>query len=197
MRALDLAGKTFGEITVLSRAENTKCGKTQWLCRCSCGKEWIVQAGNLKKIKTCRECSFRNPHKKHGDYGTRLYNIYMGMRNRCENKNNSSYSHYGGRGIYVCSDWQDFNAFKEWALANGYDDAKSIERIDVNGNYEPNNCTWIEMREQRHNTRVSRKFTLNGKTQDLALWAKEYGVNYYTLYSRIERGIDIETALTM
>lgn len=197
MKALELTGKRFGNITVIRRADNTKDGKTQWLCRCDCGKEWVVQAGNLKRIKTCRECSFKKPYKKHGDYGTRLYNIYMGMRNRCENDNNANYSHYGGRGITVCSEWQNYNIFKEWALANGYDDTKSIERIDVDGNYEPDNCTWIEMREQCHNKRGSIKFTLNGKTQDLALWAREYGVNYFTLYSRIRRGIPLETALTV
>lgn len=197
MKALDLTGKTFGEITVLSRAENTKDGTTQWLCKCSCGSEWVVRAGNLKRIKTCRECSFKKPYKKHGDCGTRLYNIYMGMRNRCENDNNTSYSHYGGRGITVCSEWQNYDIFKEWALASGYDDTKSIERIDVDGNYEPDNCTWIDMKEQSYNKRNSLRFEIDGKPQDLAEIAEKYNVNYFTLYSRVKRGIDIKTAVSM
>lgn len=197
MKASELTGKRFGNITVISRAENTKGGKTQWLCRCDCGKEWVVQAGNLKKIKMCRECSYKNPYVKHRGYGTRLYNIYMGMKNRCENKKNYSYSYYGERGIVVCEEWQDFNKFQEWANDNGYDDKKTIERIDVNGNYCPANCDWVDIKTQSRNKRNSLRFEIDGKIQDLAEIAEKYNVNYFTLYSRVKRGIDIQTAVSM
>lgn len=196
MQANELAGKKFGEITVIRRVENDKYGKTRWLCRCSCGKEWEVASGNVKHIKSCRKCAYENPKQKHGDSNTRLYRIYQGMLNRCKNKTNYSYLHYGYRGISVCKEWDnDYLFFKQWAIQNGYDDTKSIERIDVNGDYEPNNCKWIDRKEQVHNRTNSRRYEINGKIQDAAQWARESGVNYYTLLSRLDRGIEIKNAL--
>ena len=196
MKPLELDGKQFGSITVIKRVENSKAGKSRWLCRCGCGAEWVVTAGNLKRIKGCKECSKKIKAKKHGDSGTRLYNIYLGMMNRCNNKANYSYSHYGNRGISVCDEWKnDYLVFKQWALANNYDDTKSIERIDVNGNYDPGNCEWIDMRDQVHNRTNSRRYQMNGRTLDVAQWAKEYNINYYTLLSRLDKGMDIKAAL--
>lgn len=196
MKALELAGKQFGNITVLKRVKNTKSGNTRWLCRCSCGTEWEVSSNNLKHIKSCNECANKIRGVRHGDSKTRLYKIYCGMLSRCNNKTNYSYSHYGNRGVSVCKEWNDnYLAFKQWALQNNYDDTKSIERIDVNGNYDPSNCKWISRNDQVHNRTNSRRYEINGKTQDAAQWAREYGINYYTLLSRLDRGMDIKAAL--
>lgn len=195
MKPLELEGKRIGKITILKRIENNKYGQSRWLCRCDCGNEWIIQSSNLWRIKQCKSCSNKNRPIKHGDSRKRLNNIYLGMRNRCENPGNSSYEHYGKRGIRVAEEWKDYETFKTWALNNGYDDSKSIERIDVNKDYTPDNCAWIDLKNQCFNKRNSLRFEMNGVIKDLAQIAKEKNINYYTLYSRIKTGMDIETAV--
>ena len=104
---------------------------------------------------------------------------------------------YGGRGITVCEEWRSgFEAFRDWAFENGYQNGLSLDRIDVNGNYEPSNCRWINVEDQCHNKRQSRMYEFNGKAQDIAQWANEYGLKYATLAGRLDRGWDIEMALT-
>lgn len=202
MKASELVGKRFGNIEVLRREPNNKYGNTMWLCRCDCGTEWVVVAGALKYIRNCRKCGYKKvaEHRtKHGGAYTRLYKVYKGMLGRCNNPNRKGYQNYGGRGINVCEEWQGENGyetFRKWALENGYDDKQSIERIDVNGDYCPENCKWIKKSDQAYNKRNSLIYEMDGKKQDLAQWAREYGINYYTLWSRLKRGMDIRSALT-
>lgn len=202
MKASDLVGKRFGSIEVLRREPNDKYGKTRWLCRCDCGTEWVASVATIKRIGRCRKCGYRKvseSNTKHGDCTTRLYHIYRGMLNRCTNPNNYGYHWYGGRGIRVCDEWQGnkgYESFKAWALVNGYNDEQTIERIDVDGNYCPDNCKWIPQNEQAHNRRSSRVYEVDGKRQDLSQWAKDYGVEYHALRSRLRRGMDIREALT-
>lgn len=135
----------------------------------------------------------------HGEsyHETRLHHIWVNMRYRCNNPNCSHYNRYGGRGIKVCDEWNEYLVFKKWAMANGYDDSKSIDRIDNNGNYEPNNCRWATMKTQNNNRSSNNNITYNGETHTVAEWACIVGINENTLRSRLFiNKWDIETALT-
>ena len=145
---IDLTGKRYGNWTVLERAESAAWGLAMWLCRCSCGKEKIVQGNHLRsgKSKRCQSCAVRERFTTHGETGTRLYRIWKNMNNRCSNENNPAFKGYGGRGITVCQMWGDsFEVFRDWALANGYKKHLTIDRMDNDGDYEPSNCQWITL----------------------------------------------------
>lgn len=140
---------------------------------------------------------------KHGGWNNnrKLYGVWANMRSRCRNKNHSLYKDYGGRGIKVCKEWDDFAVFREWALANGYveDDNRhkcSLDRIDVNGDCEPNNCRWADDKTQHNNTRRNILIEFNGETHTLAEWAKIVGICYSTFFNRWERGWSIERMMT-
>lgn len=134
---------------------------------------------------------------KHGKSKTRLYNIWLNMKARCYNLNNHKYNDYGGRGITICEAWlNDFQAFYDWAMANGYSDDLSIDRIDVNGNYEPSNCRWTDNETQSNNRRSNRFIEYNGKSQTIEQWAKELNVDYKKFHSRLKRGWSIEKAIS-
>ena len=172
---------------------------TMWKCRCECGTEKdVYQKHLLSGASTSCGCynaedsskrmKENNPAVvKHGMWQSRLYGIWCGMKYRCENKNGTKYNCYGGRGISVCDEWKDFNAFKEWALSNGYDDTLTLDRIDTDGNYEPSNCRFITIQEQQYNKRTNHLITYNGKTQTLTEWAVERGIKRNTLDARINR----------
>lgn len=135
-------------------------------------------------------------NKKQGYHGTRLYRIWTAMKSRCYNKNHKWYGRYGGRGIKICDEWiNDFAAFREWAISNGYKDDLSIDRIDNDKGYSPENCRWTNQEEQCSNTSRNRILTLNGKSQTMSQWAREIGVQPYEIYRRIERGMSTEEAL--
>lgn len=129
--------------------------------------------------------SFKNSSYKHGQFGTRLYNTWAHMKQRCYNTKNASYQHYGAKGIIVCDEWQEFIPFYDWAMANGYQDDLTIDRIDVNGNYEPNNCRWANIEQQNNNKSDTKLITYKGKTQSLSKWTKELNIKFTTLNARI------------
>ncbi|MBV7505644.1 hypothetical protein KW850_10290 [Bacillus sp. sid0103] len=126
---------------------------------------------------------------KHGLSKTRIHGLWRKVIDRCTNPNASNYHNYGGRGISICHEWRtDFMNFYSWAIDNGYQEGLSLERIDVNGNYEPSNCKWIELREQCRNKRDTKYAELNGVTKPLIEWAEIYGIPYKTIITRWYRG---------
>lgn len=176
------------------------------LCRCDCGtrkyvsKRVLVRNG-AGKSRSCgclkRELT-RKRATKHGharNEETRLYSIWSSMIQRCDNPNRKSYSDYGAKGIGVCKRWRE--SFELFARDMGEPPNKAtLERIDNNKSYSPDNCRWATRYEQSRNTSRNRFYSFNGKTQCMKDWAKDYGISYFTLRSRLDRGMDIESALT-
>lgn len=191
----DLTGKTFGKLQVIQRGKTDKSKKIHWICRCECGKICDVEAARLVSGRAvrCKDCSLKivaEKNKKHGKCHSRIYAIYSGMKNRCFNSGNYSYDKYGKRGITVCEEWigeNGFDNFCKWAMENGYNDELSIDRIDVNGNYEPSNCRWVSIKEQQNNKRNNHFETYNGETKTLKQWSEDLGIDYFVLTGRINK----------
>ena len=159
---LDLLGQRFGKLTAIAKVE----GKTStWVFKCDCGNEVVLKTSRiLGGQKSCgclrKEVAkeWVNGHTTHGESKTKLYRKYRSILDRCYHNSGKKYERYGGRGITVCDEWKEYSAFREWALANGYDETLpkgecTIDRIDVNGNYEPNNCRWVDSKVQAMNKR--------------------------------------------
>jgi len=160
---IDLTGQRFGRLVVAERAANRGKNISYWWCICDCGTEKEIRGSNLRHGAT-RSCGCllseraRETHIIHGKCHERIYNIWLGMRQRCSNKQNPAYYRYGGRGITVCNEWNDFQAFYQWAMANGYSDDLTIDRIDNMKNYYPQNCRWTTWGQQGINRRNNTKF---------------------------------------
>lgn len=136
-----------------------------------------------------------NVKYSHGGWGTRLHNIWANMLSRCRNKNDYHYPRWGGRGITVCDEWLNFVNFRDWALNNGYEDNLSIDRIDNDGDYCPQNCRWATAKEQRINSRNIKLITYGEKTMCAMDWNRELGYGKDTIQKRLRKGWDIEEAL--
>ena len=197
----DLTGQKFGRLLVVERVESTKYGNAKWLCRCACGNKKIVAAGNLKSGHTQSCGCFEKEQTikrstKHGKCGTRLYQSWQDMKNRCYRPLTQSYKTHGSRGITVCDEWlHDFQAFYNWAMANGYRDNLTLERIDVNGNYEPSNCRWATQKEQANNKRNNHFVTYKGETKTISQWSEITKIKQGTIQARLKRGWSVERTL--
>ena len=135
-------------------------------------------------------------HYKHGSSNTRLYNIWSGMKRRCQDPKHKDYPRYGARGIKICEEWKnDFLPFKQWALSHGYSDKLTLDRIDFNSNYEPFNCRWVTVKEQGNNRRSNRFITYKGETKTVKQWADELGIERHALLYRLNNW-SVEEAFT-
>lgn len=198
----DLTGKTFSRLYVIGVAD-TGTRKTYYYCKCICGKMKTVRSDSLID-GTVRSCGCMKLEQDrinleaahtHKQSGTRLYEIWQGMKTRCYRSTDARYHRYGGRGITMCDEWKnDFIAFYNWANANGYSDLLSIDRVDNDGNYEPSNCKWSTMEEQCNNRETNIRITIGNATKTLTQWCDIFQLEYATIHGRYTRngfsGID-------
>lgn len=194
-------GDVFGNFTVLQerkvqRGSSVKRFERQLLCQCVCGsKKWY----RLSRIVTgeTKSCGCLT-NVTHGGHGTRLYNTWGHMRARCYNPHDKRYASYGGRGITVCDEWKNsFEAFRDWALSTGYNDSLTIDRIDVNGNYCPENCRWANELQQSNNRRSNRMIEYKGQVYTAAELARKVGISYMVMMARLQKGYSIEEAVSL
>lgn len=191
-KIVDLTGKRFGRLTVIKRSGSDKSKHSRWLCKCDCGNETTVTSNCFRNTKSCG-CLAReilsNRMSKHNMYGTRINRIWQRMKTRCNNRNDEHYKNYGARGIKVCEEWNNsengFLNFYNWAMQNGYRDDLTIDRIDVNGNYEPSNCRWVTNFEQQSNKRNNRIVEYLGNKYTISQLGRYLGINKTTLRNRI------------
>lgn len=196
-----MTGMVFDRLTVINEGTRTASGEHRWNCICSCGKPTLALGKNLRKghTKSCGCLSSEASRKRattHGMSDTRPFKIWQGMLKRCLNTNCDAYADYGARGIAVCSSWvESFENF--WSdMSGGYSDTLTLERIDTNADYCKPNCKWATMAEQSNNKRNNVRLSLNGRTQNLAQWARELSVSRYLFVNRIRRGWSTERTLT-
>lgn len=188
---VDMRNERFGRLIVVERAENSKAGQARWFCVCDCGNTNIVKGQDLRngKVRSCG-CYKIEQQTKHGFYNEPLYRVWTSMKNRCNSSTNQWYSAYGGKGVSVYQEWQeDFLVFRDWAIKNGYKKGLTLDRIDVNGNYEPNNCRWITIQEQQYNKTTNVYIEINGVSKTLTEWCKKYKTPLSTAKGRIKRGL--------
>lgn len=188
---IDLTGQVFGRLTVLERHGSAPNGSALWLCQCSCGNLSIVLGTQLRGgyTKSCgclgQEKLLLGRQPKHFGSQEPLYDIWTSMKSRCYNPNNKSYNIYGGRGINVCDDWyNDYSIFRDWSLNHGYEKGLSIDRINTDGNYEPNNCKWSTIKEQANNRRTNINITYFNETHTLSEWCDILNLPYRVIYKR-------------
>lgn len=203
----DITGMKFNMWTVLECVGKNRFGSYLWKCRCDCGTERIVE-GRSVRTGTSRGCGCtrgRNNKRnlKHGGKGERLYGVWSSMKGRCLNPNDTYYDRYGGRGIRIYDDWMSYENFRDWALTSGYDKnapfrSCTIDRIDNDGDYRPDNCRWVTQKEQDNNRSSNHIITNSaGESRTLSEWAELTGIRKDTLRRRIcVMNWDIDRALT-
>ena len=197
----DYEGKRFGSWEVLRYVG--RIGNHEFCeCRCDCGTIRNVRTTQLisGRSKSCgcvprAQGRLTRKSKSHFDSTDRLYRIWAGVKQRCLNPHNKGYPNYGGRGITLCNEWMNYEPFMDWALSHGYDKSLSIDRIDVNGNYEPSNCKWSTKQEQNRNRQYRFLVTYHGETKPLYEWTDILGKDYKKMYNRLKyQGFSAERA---
>lgn len=184
----DLTGQRFGRLVAVEYL-----GGSRWNCKCDCGNYHTVVAYSLKSGNT-KSCGCYNievaikSNTTHGQRKTKLYGVWCAIKRRCYKANDKRYYVYGERGIRVCSEWlNDYQTFCDWAMSNGYAYGLTIDRIDNNGNYEPNNCRWVTPQQQQRNKRNNHIIEYNGEKMLAVEFAEKYHINYSTLLTRLHR----------
>lgn len=196
----NLKGRKFNKLQVIDFYGNKK-GRTYWKCKCDCGKVCILEAYKIKSghTKSCGCLGIENKKMlykysiKHKKMDTKLYRVWQNMKRRCYTPSSNSYKSYGARSIIVCKEWRDdFLNFYNWAVANGYKENLTIDRINVNGNYEPNNCRWATMEEQANNKRNNVFINYNGEKLSINQWSKKTGIKRETISWRLKHDFPLE-----
>lgn len=213
----DMVGSSFGNWKVLSFVCVREVGKSHvkkafWLCECQCEKKTLREiptdslvSGNSKscgcrKIELLNARSTKHGFARRGKNGSSIYHVWSSMRNRCLNPNDQQYKYYGGRGVTICDEWaSSFIAFKDWAFENGYSVGLTIDRVDNNGNYEPDNCRWTDMKTQANNSRRCTYVTINDETHTVKEWSEILSIPYGTIMNRKNRykNLSYEQAILM
>ena len=194
----DLMNLRFGRLVVVKRAENDKWGKARWICQCDCGNQITVNGSDLVtgRVKSCK-CLTRERvallNKTHGLSKTKIYKVWRNMKTRCYNSNNKKYKDYGARGITVCDEWKDnFLAFYEWSINNGYKEELpctecTLDRINNDEGYFPNNCRWTTFTVQANNKRKNVFIIYNGEKDTIHNWCRKLNLNYETVRGRMRK----------
>ena len=198
----DLTGKRFGRLVVLEFVEIRK-HNTFWKCQCDCGNITVKQGTSLSQgfTRSCgclqRETRSKNgkSNKIHKCSDKKLMGVWRSMMYRCQNKKSNRYHRYGGRGIKVCDEWQDIDTFTDWALANGYQHGLTIDRIDLDGMYCPENCRFVDIMEQANNRSTSAFVEYKGERKTVTQWSRITGLQASTIYYRLKHGWSVEDAL--
>lgn len=199
----DLTGSKFGRWTVIRYEGINKLHRSMWMCRCECGTEKVIAGYSLTRggTKSCgclaKELVIDRNKKRftHKMSKSRLYEIWALIKQRCYNKKNKDYKSYGGRGIAMCDEWKkDFISFFDWSMANGYNPKLTIDRVNNNGNYSPDNCRWATLQEQANNKRVNRLISYKNEIHTIAEWARQVNIKERIIRSRLSMGWSFEKA---
>lgn len=195
-KKLDLTDMRFGRLVAIKEVESYVSPKgyklSRWLCKCDCGNIITVntqalRSGNTMSCKCLHKELLSKRRSKGHESRSRLYSIWNGMKHRCFSENARCYARYGGRGINICDEWigeNGFQNFKYWAINNGYSDELTLERVDNDGNYCPDNCTWATHEQQANNMSTNNRITVHGETHTIAEWSKITGLNRKTIWRR-------------
>ena len=197
---VDLTGQRFGRLVAIKLLTSKGAKRPKWLCKCDCGG-YVTTIGKSLRNGDCTSCGC---HRKevlkrgakanitHGETNNKLYDVWRGIKKRCRLKSNHNYELYGGRGIDVCDEWYDsYENFRDWSLKNGYKEGLTIDRIDVDGDYEPNNCRWVDWKTQQNNRRNTVYVEFKGKTYPRAVLADKLGVTNQALLYRQKNNIPL------
>ncbi len=187
------AGDRFGRLVLHCKVSIQGSRNTKWSCRCDCGETVVVPTSHLGNghTKSCG-CLQAEARTTHGFAKTRMHKLWLQIRYRCNPKSSEVHPYHSGRGITLCQEWNDFSVFRTWALSSGYEDGLTIDRINNDKGYLPENCRWVPRQEQGRNVRRNLYLTSNGKRQLLSDWAREYGVTYNSVYPRFKKGLSFE-----
>lgn len=202
----DLTGQRFGKLTAIKIVGKNRNRTNLWLCKCDCGNEHITSTDLLLNGQ-CKSCSCLQKEKisklsyRHGLHKTKIYNIWCAIKHRCSSNVGKNTKYYRDKGIKVCNEWIDkengFINFYNWAMQNGYKEGLSIDRIDSNKNYCPENCRWVDSYIQNNNKSSNKYITYNNETYTLAQWCRKLGLNYHRTVCRLLRGWTVEKSFTM
>lgn len=191
---VDITGNKYGTLTVLGPEGKNDRG-VLWRCKCDCGAEVVKVGDDLKfgRTKTCGDHNIHKPNRKRSEPrpDKRLYSEWYTMLNRCSKKYHGK-KYYYDKGITVCEEWNDYSVFKTWSLQNGYSDELTLDRIDVNGNYEPNNCRWVDMKVQQNNKTSNVRIAIGDETRTLKEWSEYYDIPYGTVKARRLKGWPVD-----
>jgi hypothetical protein len=195
----DLTAKRYNRWTVLGFSHTDKHRTQFWNCICECGKQKVVNAAHIKTGRSrscgCLQKETISKLKKHGQYGTKLYGVWAGMKQRCQNPKAHEYENYGGRGITVCTNWQTAKPFLDWALANGYREGLQLDRINTDKGYSPENCRFVTPAENECNRKNNVFLTVGNETKTISEWSRIVGCKKDLIYSRIKLGWDAKKAI--